>query len=114
MSHRDWKNLRSKIDRLRSHQRQYTAVTWCALGGAISAALAALAWYPTYLNLPKEDRLGFAWIGPAMLGLLVLGVVVAGLMFWVARLNKRDLTVAVDDLLGEMDEMPLVHGSLDA
>lgn len=108
VSHRDWKNLRTKIERLRDHQRQYAAVGWTAVGCAVSALLAALAWYPTYASLDGAVQLRFAWIGPTMLGVAGAGFLAAGLMAWAARLNRSDLKIAVEQLLNEMDEMPLV------
>lgn len=99
----DWTRLRMRVQRLRKQRREFSAAAWTFVGIAISAILSMLSWAPAHKALVSEQQVEFAWVWPALIGMLALGVLMSIGMFWAAHVTKDAAAETVDALADDMD-----------
>lgn len=114
MRESDWVRIRTRIERLKKQRREFSAAAWTFVGLGISAVLTMLTWAPAYRALTGPQQAEFAWVWPALIGALILGVVVSVGAFWGAHIVKDAAAETIATVAGDMDEIRDVRALITA
>jgi hypothetical protein len=84
-------------------------LAWTCVGGAISAVLGLVVWYPTNAQLSDKLQTQFAWVAIAIWIFLAAVSAVAVHSFIVTHLVHKRMTRDAARVVGEMDAIHEPH-----
>lgn len=114
MRESDWVRIRARVERLKKQRREFSAAAWTFVGLALSAVLTMFTWAPAFKALEDVAQREFAWVWPALVGALALGVLMSIGMFWAAHVVKDAAAETIHTVAGDMDDIHDVRALIAA